>query len=137
MIVVDTNTIAYYLIQGERTTEARQVREKDPDWIVPGLWRHEFLNILALYAQQDGLSLEQCRDIWLESQALLADGEREPDMPRALGIAVENKVSSYDAQFISLARQHALHCVTSDTELLRKFPETAIGMPDFCAISAP
>ena len=44
MIVVDVNVIAYLLINGEKTVEARSVRELDSDWIVPDLWRDEFLN---------------------------------------------------------------------------------------------
>jgi len=133
LIVVDTNTVAYYLIQGERTAEAREVWRKDPDWIVPRLWRHEFLNILALYAQQDGLSVEQCREVWIRSQELLGNREHEPDMLGAFDIAVEHTISAYDAEFITLAKQHGVRCVTSDTALLRKFPEIALSMSDFVA----
>ena len=132
MIVVDTNTIAYYLIQGEHTAEAHEVRRKDPDWIVPHLWRHEFLNILALYLRQDGLSMEECREIWVRSQKILHDRERETDMLAALRTAADNAVSAYDAQFITLARQHDILCVTSDGILLKKFDQTAISMGDFC-----
>ena len=34
MIVVDSNVIAYYWINGPLTGAARQVRTKDPDWHV-------------------------------------------------------------------------------------------------------
>ena len=44
MIVVDTNLVSYLLIEGKRTVEARQVRQRDPDCVLPPLWRGEFLN---------------------------------------------------------------------------------------------
>ena len=53
MIVVDTNVIAYVLIEGDKTALAQQVAKKDPDWKVPPLWRHEFLNVLATSAYSD------------------------------------------------------------------------------------
>ena len=51
MIVVDANVIAYRFIVGEKTGLACQVQEKDADWVVPALWRHEFLNVLATAAR--------------------------------------------------------------------------------------
>lgn len=47
MIVVDTNVIAYLMINGEFTDRAKKVFMKDPEWVAPVLWKYEFLNILA------------------------------------------------------------------------------------------
>ena len=46
MIVVDPNVIAYLLIEGERTEEARRAWLRDRDWLVPPLWRSDYLNVL-------------------------------------------------------------------------------------------
>jgi predicted nucleic acid-binding protein len=56
MIVVDTNVVAYLLLGGEKTGEARMVFHKDPTWAAPLLWRSEFRNdceFVALAQQLD------------------------------------------------------------------------------------
>jgi predicted nucleic acid-binding protein len=132
MIVVDSNTIAYFFIEGEHSALAHQVRAKDANWVVPALWRHEFLNILAIYAQQGGLSLEACQDILAASVELLQRGETPVEMAQVLSLAVENGISAYDAQFVWLARTRGARCVIQDEGLLRKFPDVAVSMQDFC-----
>ncbi len=45
MIVVDTNVVAYFLIDGPQTPNAEHALIKDPDWFAPPLWRSEFHNV--------------------------------------------------------------------------------------------
>lgn len=52
MIVVDTNVIASLWVPNDMEELAYKVLKKDPDWIVPLLWRSEFSNILALYLRK-------------------------------------------------------------------------------------
>ncbi|PSQ78542.1 MAG: hypothetical protein BRD35_00930 [Bacteroidetes bacterium QH_7_62_13] len=56
MIVADNSLISYFTIEGEFTEEAVAVREKDPVWAAPLLWRSEFLNVLWLTGHQQILS---------------------------------------------------------------------------------
>ena len=44
MIVADTNLLIHLLVDGPNTRTAMEVREKDPDWRAPFLWRSEFRN---------------------------------------------------------------------------------------------
>ena len=133
MIAADTNTIAYYLIEGENTSLAHRVWAKDPEWIVPQLWRHEFLNVLAIYGRSGGLGLEQCVATWQRALVLLRGRERPVDLSEALAVAIENQVSAYDAQFIALARSIGVMLVTNDMKLLSKFPGIAVSMNAFTA----
>lgn len=134
MIVVDTNVLIYYMIDGERTDLARKVKEHDPEWIVPQLWKHEFINVLAVIhtqKQKQGKDFSQYRLIWDNALELFSESEISVDMSHALELAVRNKVSAYDAQFVALAKELDLKLVTSDREILRKFPERAVSMEDF------
>ena len=47
MIVVDTNVIHYCWVRGQNTEIAQAVRQKDPEWHAPILWRSELRNVLT------------------------------------------------------------------------------------------
>lgn len=128
MIVVDTNIIAYFLIQGDHTTQARQLREIDPHWSLPALWQHELLNVLVCYAGQYRASVEDMLGIWRYANDLFGAATLNPDMESSLLLAVEYKISAYDAQFVSLAQQLQTRLVTEDKLLLKRFPETAVSL---------
>jgi predicted nucleic acid-binding protein len=134
VIVVDTNVVAYALVEGTHTELARRVRELDPDWRLPELWQHEYLNILATYAKQGGANLKTAQRLWREAVKLLAAATVPVDMPTALDLAVEHGVSAYDAQFIALAVALGVPCVTEDRILLRAFPRVAVSMRAFCRV---
>jgi predicted nucleic acid-binding protein len=132
VIVVDTNVVAYALIEGIHTELARGVRELDPDWRLPELWQHEYLNILATYARQGGLSVKAAQRLWREAVRALGPMTMPADLSAALDLAVEHGVSAYDAQFIVLAVSLGVPCITEDRLLLRAFPKVAISMRAFC-----
>lgn len=122
MIVVDVNVVAYFFIQGDRTDDARTLFSHDPDWRLPTLWRHEFLNVLATYARQGGASISDVQALWRRSMEWFAPAEQPADMEAALALAGENRVSAYDAQYVVLAHQLQTVCVTADKRLLKAFP---------------
>lgn len=47
MTVVDTNVVAYFFLTGPFQSAARALRQHEPDWIVPAIWRREFRNVMA------------------------------------------------------------------------------------------
>ena len=104
MIVVDTNIISYSLIQGDKTESVLRAHEKDSAWIVPVLWRHEFLNVLSTLTKNNILNQNQSIDIWKNAVRIFNRNEYNVDMVAALDISIQNKVSSYDAQYITLAK---------------------------------
>jgi predicted nucleic acid-binding protein len=134
MIAVDTNILIYYMIEGEKTGLARKIRERDPEWVIPPLWKHEFINVLAVIHMQkkkQGKDFSQYQSVWDDALMLFSESETPVDMSRALDIAVKNGISGYDAQFIATADDLDVKLVTADKELLRKFPETAVSMEAF------
>lgn len=131
MIVVDVNVVAYFFIEGEKTVSARDLLCRDPDWRLPALWRHEYLNVLATFVRQGGATIAEAQRLWRQSVELFGPGEQSVDMEAALVLAAENRISAYDAQYVALARQLQTVCVTEDQRLLRAFPALTRSMQAF------
>ena len=130
MIVVDTNVIAYLMIAGERTTEARVAFRRDPEWVAPLLWQSEFRNVLAGYLLR-GLALEDALQLTREAERLMEGGEYHVDSPRVLSLAAASKCSAYDCEFVALAQELGVPLVTSDRAILNAFPTTAVALGRF------
>jgi predicted nucleic acid-binding protein len=133
VIVVDVNVVAYFFIEGEKTASARDLARNDPDWRLPPLWRHEYLNVLATFVRQGGATVAEAQGLWRQGVELLAAGEQGVDMEAALVLAIENRISAYDAQYLALARQLQTVCITEDERLLRTFPSLTRRMQAFGA----
>lgn len=133
MIVVDVNVVAYLLIQSESTALAQAVWQRDPAWLLPPLWRHEFLNILATYVKTGGATQEEARSLWSEALRLFAAGEREIEMEQALALATEHRISAYDGQYVALAEALRLPLITADRRLRKVFPGRLFSMEEFCS----
>lgn len=135
MIVVDVNVIVYLLIHGERTSLAQALWELDPDWRVPSLWRHEFLNVLATLAKTGALEATAALSLWDEALDLMAEGESEIEMAQALSLAIQRGVSAYDAQYAALAGRLGVPLVTEDQRLRKALPHETMSMQELCSVS--
>ena len=131
MIVVDTNTIAYLYIQGQRTAQAEKVLMKDNEWIAPLLWRSEFMSVLALCFRQGILSLDDALVVAEAAQQFMQDREFNVPPAQVLRMVSTSKCSSYDCEFVGLAKNLKVPLITSDKELLMNFPSIAISMEKF------
>ena len=131
MIVADNTLISYFTIEGEFTEKATQVRQRDPEWVAPLLWRAEFLNVLWLHVRQGEFGL----DLAIQHIDLAEDliGERSYDVAptEVLRLAVDSGCSAYDSHYAALAQQLDVPLVTHDGEVLEAFPETAVHPDDF------
>jgi predicted nucleic acid-binding protein len=131
MIVVDTNTVAYLYIQGQRTAQAEKVLTKDPEWIAPRLWRSEFMSVLTFCVRQKTLSLDSALLIAQEAQQFMQDNEFDVPSAQILKLVSASTCSSYDCEFIALAESFQVPLVTSDRAILREFPSIAVSMEKF------
>ena len=131
MIVADNTLISYFTIEGEFTEKATQVRQRDPEWAAPLLWRAEVLNVLWLHVRQGEFGL----DLAIQHIDLAEDliGERSYDVAptEVLRLAVDSGCSAYDSHYAALAQQLDVPLVTHDGEVLEAFPETAVHPDDF------
>ncbi len=131
MIVVDTNLIAYLLIQGEKTPGVKKLMERDSQWHAPSFWRIEFLNVLMNYSRHQKLPPADVHRIWRASFSLphLRDEGVEPS--QALETALSHRISGYDALFIALAQNLKTVCVTEDKALRKAAPRWAVTLEEF------
>jgi predicted nucleic acid-binding protein len=131
MIVVDSNIVTARNLTTSLTSEAKQVEEKDPVWIVPVLWRYEFQNVLASTIKTKQIKPEQALNIWERVSNMLIENEYEPSASKVIDLVAQYGITAYDGQFIAAAFEMGIPCVTEDRELQEKFPGIAISMNEF------
>jgi predicted nucleic acid-binding protein len=131
VIVVDVNVIAYLLIHGEKTSDAQTLRRLEPEWLVPNLWRDEFLNILATYVRQGGTGIDSAKNLWRSAEVLFSVNECSADPSLVLELSDRYRVSAYDAQYLAVAIDSSLTLVTEDKALRRAAPQRCMTMREF------
>ena len=121
MVVVDTNVVAYLLIEGDRTGAAQALYTRDPEWRSEALLLIEFSNVLATCMRSGALSRTQ-------AVSLLAEAERRMrglvNLPhaQALGAAERFAVCACDARFLGAAQSLGGRLVTEDARLRAAAP---------------
>ena len=99
---------------------------------LPELWRHEFVHALATYALSGGATAHEVRQLWLEADRLFEPCTVPVDLAMALEVAVQHRITAYDAQFIALAETLGVRCVTEDRRLQKQLPRIVVSMDAFC-----
>jgi predicted nucleic acid-binding protein len=135
VIVVDANILAYYFVDGPRTAEAVQLFRTDSAWVVPALWQHEFMNILATMGKSGTTSAEALATLWSAASLDLAGKVRSVSLSRALELALELRVSGYDAQYLALAESLGVPCISEDARLVKASRGLALSMKTFLETS--
>ena len=131
MIVVDSNVVAARNLAAIATRLAEQVEQRDPLWIVPRLWRYEFQNIVAKSLWVRQITPEDALVAWRKASTQMVDNEREPSPEKVIELSGRYRITAYDANFIALAMEMGVMCVTEDSELQEKFPSIAVSMKRF------
>ncbi|MGE0873490.1 MAG: type II toxin-antitoxin system VapC family toxin [Burkholderiales bacterium] len=121
MILVDTNVLAYLLIEGDKTAGAQALYERDPDWRSEGFILIEFSNIIATYRRGGALTAAAAAGLLADAEQILTGTLNLPHA-QALDLAAEFGVSAYDARFLGAARSLHTRLVTEDVRLRRAAP---------------
>ncbi|OGA34200.1 MAG: hypothetical protein A3G80_11610 [Betaproteobacteria bacterium RIFCSPLOWO2_12_FULL_62_13b] len=121
MVVVDTNIVAYLLIEGDRTKQAQALFAKDSDWRSDAFLLVEFSNVLATYRRIQALSGEQAETLLAEAASRVRELLSVPNL-RALRCAERYAVSAYDARFLAVADTLGTKLVTEDAKLRAAAP---------------
>jgi len=122
MLLVDTNVVAYLLIEGDHTEAAQELRTRDPDWRSEAFLLVELTNVLASSIARKRMTLSLAEDFLAKATALF-DGKLGR-IPHAsvLTIAARHRVSAYDARFLALADQLGSRLITEDARLRAAAP---------------
>ena len=131
MIVVDTNIICYRWMASSRSEAAESAWAKDPDWIVPLLWRSEFRNALAGALRKKLIALETAISIAEKAEAQFAGREFLVSARAVMALVAASRCSAYDCEFLALAQEHQVGLVTEDRDMLREFPAIALSLDSF------
>ena len=136
MIVVDTNTIAYFYIPGQFTSLVDEIRKRDIEWVTSPLWRYEFRSVLQKYVKANLLDLTDAIQIAEEAEMTLLG--REVSVPPSAVLSFLNlamnaypKISAYDCEFLALAKSLNLKLITFDKEISKRFPDLAVAAKEY------
>ena len=131
MIVVDTNVIHYCWVHGRNTEIAQAVRQKDPEWHAPILWRSELSNVLTAYLRRELLTRSQIVGILGVVDQALAEREHIIPDDLVLDVVASSTLTAYDAEFVALAVALSVPLVTGDKAVLKAFPDRALTTEAF------
>jgi predicted nucleic acid-binding protein len=127
VVLVDTNALAYLMLEGDRTSAAQELFERDADWRSEAFIMVEFSNVLTTYVRTKVLSRDQ-------GLKLLAGAEKlvpvltSVQNARALEVATQFGISAYDARFVALAIQMKVKLVTEDAKLRAAVPSWTVSL---------
>jgi predicted nucleic acid-binding protein len=131
MIVADTNVIAYFSIHTDCSALAEAVCAVDSIWAAPLLWRSEFRATLMKYINHAGMNFETAISSLRVAEEAIAGREYTVDARKVLELAMQSKCSAYDCEYVALAQDLGVPLVTTDKQILRVFPKTAVSMEKF------
>ena len=132
MVLVDTNILAYLMIDGDRTAAAQRLFERDAYWCSEAFVMAEFSNVIATYVRTRALTQAQGTQILSEAQIILPTLHNIAHV-QALETAMRYAISAYDARFISLAAHLKLKLVTEDAKLRAAVPSWTLSLADALA----
>ncbi|MBT3478743.1 MAG: type II toxin-antitoxin system VapC family toxin [Candidatus Marinimicrobia bacterium] len=115
--------IAYLYILGDGTSLAQSVYRKNPNWSVPSLWRHEFLQILSTFVKEGGMPLPHAGRIWDQAIGRFVHSEQTIHYKRALVLANEFNINTYDAQALELSQRLDITFVSQNKRLKKAMPQ--------------
>lgn len=117
MVLVDTNVLAYLLLEGDYTAPAQELKRREPDWRSEALILVEFSNVLMRYMIVRGLHLDAAQELLASASSLFANKLAHVAHSEALAIASAFRTTAYDARFLALARETGLKLVAEDARL--------------------
>jgi predicted nucleic acid-binding protein len=122
VLVVDTNVLGYLFIEGDFSRNARALLEYDSDWHSEPFILVELTNVFATEIRVRRASLRDAMLALTHAQVVIEPGFYRARHADVLSLAIEFKVSAYDARFLAVARALGVPLVTEDVKLRKAAP---------------
>ncbi len=135
MIVVDNSVLVYFWLPGSFAELAEAAKERDGVWAAPVLWRAEFRNVLAGYLRKKLLTEAEANAAYLNAQKDLGAQEFTVPTERIIKLVLASDCSAYDCEYVALAQDLGVPLVTTDKQVLREFPKTAVALEKFVKLN--
>ena len=123
MLIIDTNVVAYLLIEGDYTAAARLLHRRDDDWRSEAFIMIEFTNLLTASIAARRMNLVLAQRFLADATSLLHGKLGLIPHDSVLSLAVQYRVTAYDARFLALAQQLDRRLVTEDAKLRAAAPK--------------
>jgi predicted nucleic acid-binding protein len=133
VLIVDTNVVAYLLIEGDYTAAARSLHRRDDDWRSDAFIMVEFANVLTASIAARRLDLVLAQRFLADAASLLQGRLTSIPHDSVLSLAVQYRVTAYDARFLALAQLVGSRLVTEDAKLRAAAPSLTQSLADALA----
>lgn len=133
MIVVDTNILVHFFLNGTEKNIVTELHKKTPLWLAPRLWQTEFLSVLGVYLRKEILSFEDILNAQFKAKQLMSTFSLDVEPIEVLELIKTSSCSAYDCEFVALAKDLEVPLLTFDKKILSEFPEIAIHPKNFIA----
>jgi len=125
--VVDTNVVAYYLLDTEpHVEECQGFWKRIAEVAAPASWQAEILSVLWMAVRTKVITSDESVS---KLRAAARLGIRAVPVRQlwrgALTRSISSDISPYDILFVELAVRRKIKLATFDTQLLRAFPDIA------------
>lgn len=130
MLLVDANILAYLLVEGERSDEARELLQKDSNWHSEAFIFIEVTSVLCTYLRNGPLRFKDCEIALQRAEALMENNLHLVSHLEVIRTAQEFRINAYDARYIALAREFGTPLITEDAKLRRAVPRLTISLND-------
>jgi predicted nucleic acid-binding protein len=131
VIVADNSLLVYFWLPSALAGLAEAVKDRDTVWVSPILWRSEFRNVLAGYLRRQTLTEAEANAAYLNVQKDLGANEYSVPTERIIKLVLASDCTAYDCEYVALAQDLGVPLVTTDKQILRAFPKTAVSMGKF------
>jgi len=131
VIVADNSVLVYFWLPGAFAEWAEAAKARDGVWAAPVLWRAEFRNVLAGYLRKKLLTEAEANAAYLNVQKDLGAHEFTVPTERILKLVLASDCTAYDCEYVALAQDLKVPLVTTDRQILKAFPKTAVSLEQF------
>jgi predicted nucleic acid-binding protein len=133
VLIVDTYVVAYLLIEGDCTAAARLLHRRDDDWRSEAFIMVEFANVLTASIAARRMDLMLAQRFLADATSLLQGRLTSIPHDSVLALAVQYRVTAYDARFLALAHQLDSRLVTEDAKLRAAAPKLTQSLAEALA----